>query len=255
MPASDHLRSHYTDFYTPGLDSEWRRLGAIDKTDNIVRAWRSQPQPQPQPKVVEIGCGDGAIAARLYELDFFASYRGFDISTSGIQIASSRTLPNTKFEVASIPVPVGDDSADVVLMSHVIEHLEHPRELVKEAHRIAPLLIAEVPLELNRGLPDDYDWNPVGHINKYNRTTIRQLIQTCQFHVLEQFTTNPSSAVAQFHRSGLQSRARWAVKQTALRIMPRAARAQFTYHETLLAGRNNRTHERYNATGAHFHNV
>lgn len=245
MPASEDLRRHYQSFYASGKDFEWRRIGAIDKAANIIRAWHSQSGLQ--PRVVEIGCGDGAIAARLAELDFFASYRGFDISDSGIGNAKSRAIAQAEFAVCSSPILAEDDSADVVIMSHVIEHLEHPRELIKEARRIAPLLIAEVPLELNRGLKNDYDWNPVGHINKYSRKAIRQLIQTCQFDVLDQFTTNPSRAVAEFHSPGLPSSVRWAIKQSALRLAPDAARGQFTYHDTLIAQRNDRTHQTHEA--------
>lgn len=245
MPTSEHLQRHYQGFYTGGQSLEWRRLGAVDKAGNIVRTWRSQSHQR--PRVLEIGCGDGAIAARLAELDFFASYRGYDLSDSGIERANSRGIADAEFAVCEGSIPVPSDSADVVIMSHVIEHLEHPRELIKEAHRVAPLLIVEVPLELNRGLSADYNWDPVGHINKYDRKTIRQLIQTCQFDVLNQFTTNPSRAVAEFHRPGLRSHAKWALKQSALQFLPNAARSQFTYHETLFAQRNHRTHPPYDA--------
>lgn len=245
MPASEDLQRHYQSYYEGANDSAWRRIGAIDKAANIVRAWQSQSNRQ--PRVVEIGCGDGAIAARLSELDFFDSYRGFDISESGVRTAKSRAISRAEFTVCGSPIPAANDSADVVIMSHVIEHLEHPRELLKEARRIAPLLIAEVPLELNRGLPNDYNWDPVGHINKYNSKSIRQLVQTCQFDVLEQFTTNPSRAVAEFHRPGLASSAKWAIKQSTLQLAPHAARGQFTYHETLIAQRNDRSHRPYGA--------
>ncbi|WP_167106206.1 bifunctional 2-polyprenyl-6-hydroxyphenol methylase/3-demethylubiquinol 3-O-methyltransferase UbiG [Mycobacterium sp. DL592] len=238
--ASENLQQHYASFYASGEDFEWRRLGAIDKADNIVRAWRSLTGTR--PRVVEIGCGDGAIAARLAELDFFDSYLGFDISESGIGAAKARAIVRADFAVSGFPIPLKDDSADVVIMSHVIEHLEHPRQLIREARRIAPLLIAEVPLELNRGLRIDYDWNPVGHINKYSGKAIRQLIQTCQFDVLAQFTTNPSRDVALFHTPGIRSSTKWVIKQSALRVTPNIARSMFTFHETLIAQRNERTH-------------
>lgn len=240
MSVSGHLHSHYQGFYAGGKDSEWRRLGAIDKSSNVARTWHSRSDYR--PRVVEIGCGNGAIAARLAELDFFDTYCGFDISESGISHAMSRGIPGAKFAVCGASIPLEDDSADVVIMSHVIEHLEHPRELLKEARRIAKVLIAEVPLEENRGLATDYDWNPVGHINKYSKKTIRQLIQTCQYDVLGQFTTNPSRALAEFKQPGLRSTMKWGTKQLALRIAPDVARSQFTYHETLLAERNDRTH-------------
>lgn len=249
MSASEHLQRHYQGYYASGDDSEWRRLGAIDKADNIVKAWGARSADK--PNVVELGCGDGAIADRLAELDFYATYRGFDISVSGIDRARSRELPQADFAVSGSPIPVADNAADVVILSHVIEHLEHPRELLKEAHRIAPFLIAEVPLELNSGLGEDYDWDPVGHINKYSRTAIRQLIQTCQFDVLHQFTSNPSRAVAEFRRPGRKSTAKWAMKESALRVLPKAARSRFTYHETLLAQRNERTHPAATGMTAH----
>lgn len=240
MSTSEDLCRHYSGFYSTGNESEWRRLGAIGKADNIVKLWGGLSEPRPH--VVEIGCGDGAVAARLAELDFFASYRGFDISESGISEAAGRCLANASFSTCGSSIPLGDDSADLVIMSHVIEHLEHPRQLLYEARRIAPLLIAEVPLELNRSLPNDYDWNPVGHINKYNRKAIRQLVQTCQFDVLEQFTTNVSRDVACYRQSRIAGNLKWAIKQSALQLFPNTARSLFTYHQTLLARRNQKHH-------------
>jgi ubiquinone/menaquinone biosynthesis C-methylase UbiE len=194
--------------------------------------------------VVELGCGNGAIAHRLDELGFVSNYRGFDISDSGISQAVEINSANLSFSVAAAPVPLADNSADLVVMSHVVEHLEHPRELILEARRIAPTVIVEVPLEVNRRLPEDYDWNPVGHINKYDRKTIRQLIQTCQFDILDQFTTCPSKHVMGYRQPGLKSYLKWALKQTTLVCTPRFARSQFTYHETLLATRNDAAHPR-----------
>lgn len=236
--VSDELHEHYRYEYTDGAEYEWRRLGALDKADNIVSAWDG-----PRPNMIEIGCGEGAVGARLAELGFFASYRGFDISASGITEAQARNIPGATFTVfdgETIPA----ESADLVVMCHVLEHLEHPRQLLAEAHRLAPLLIAEVPLELNRGMPSDYDWNPVGHINKWNRDSFRQLIQSSRFDVLAQFTTNPSRAV-QTYNSGPKGAVKWAMKATALRIAPKAARATFTYHDTLIARRNVRSHAAY----------
>ena len=242
MATSRELQSHYDGYYT-GSDAEWRRLGAIGKADNIVRAWNSISKP-PHPRVVELGCGNGAIAHRLDQLNFLSGYRGFDISESGIAQAKQRNSSNLSFSVAATPVPLEDDSADVVIMSHVVEHLEHPRELIYEARRIAPVLIVEVPMELNRGLSEDYDWNPVGHINKYDRKSIRQLIQTCRFDIVGQFTTNPSREVMTYKNPGVKGDLRWAVKQAALKFTPRLARSQFTYHETLIAVRSEAAHAR-----------
>lgn len=233
MSTSNEFLRHYDGYYT-GEEQEWRRLGAIDKARNIIDAWSVRSSDAPQ-RVIELGCGDGAIARCLDESGFLSDYTGFDISESGIARARELSPSRLSFSVSGVPVPRADDSADVVIMSHVVEHLEHPRQLILEARRLAPVLIVEVPLELNRGLSDDYDWDPVGHINKYDRKTIRQLLQTCQYDVVRQFTTNTSKAIANFHRPGVKSSLKWGIKEAALSVAPRLARSQFTYHETLLA--------------------
>lgn len=240
MPVSKDLLNHYEGYYS-GAEGEWRRLGAIDKANNILRAWKIASKAD-KPRVVELGCGDGAIANRLAELGFCSSYRGFDISESGIEKARQRALAGFSFAISSVPIPIEDNAADVVIMSHVVEHLEHPRELIAEARRIAPILIVEVPLELNGGLPDDYDWDPVGHINKYERRTIRQLIQTCQFDIVGQFTTNPSIETFRYLSPGVKGSLKWAVKQAALKIAPQLSRSRFTYHETVVASRSDAVH-------------
>jgi hypothetical protein len=65
IAISDHLKGNYEDYYEGG-DSEWRRLGALGKADNIVSACRSLPQDL----VLKIGAGEGAILKRLSELNF-----------------------------------------------------------------------------------------------------------------------------------------------------------------------------------------
>lgn len=240
MSTSNEFLRHYEGYYT-GTEQEWRRLGAIDKARNIITAWSVHSSEPPQ-RVIELGCGDGAIARCLDEAGFLSDYAGYDISESGISRARDLSPARLSFSVSVGPVPRGDDSADLVIMSHVVEHLEHPRQLILEARRIAPLLIVEVPLELNRGLSEDYDWDPVGHINKYDRKTIRQLLQTCQYDVVHQFTTNTSKAIANFHRPGMRSSLKWGIKEAALSVAPRLARSQFTYHETLLALRSEKNY-------------
>ncbi|MGD9622990.1 MAG: class I SAM-dependent methyltransferase [Mycolicibacterium sp.] len=235
------FQQHYQQFYRRGNVDEWRRIGAVGKAANIVRGWAEVVGSPRRPHVIELGCGDGAIAQQLHELNYFSKYQGFDISDSGIQLACARNIPNASFTVAATSIPVEDDAADVVVMSHVIEHLEHPRQLIEEAHRIAPLLIVEVPCELNRRMPQEYDWNPVGHINHYNPASIRALLQTCRYDVAGQFTTNPCRQLQTFQQPGWKSTAKWAAKELALRTAPKLATTQFTYHETLMAWRNNRS--------------
>jgi ubiquinone/menaquinone biosynthesis C-methylase UbiE len=223
--------------YAQGKELAWRDAGAVDKASNIVRVYEQEGLP-PHPRIVELGCGEGAIAAALVGRGFPGTYIGFDISQSGIAQALARDVPHASFSVGSGErVAMPDDSADVVILSHVIEHLEHPRTLLYEARRIARYVIVEVPLELNARLPRDYVWDELGHINKYTSTSIRHLVQTCDLQVIAQFTTNPSQAHALFGNPSRKRQLEWRIKQSALSLAPRLARILFTYHETLLARR------------------
>ena len=242
MGVSDDLASLYQEQYAGGVESEWRRLGAVDKASNVVRAWEMSGG-RLNPSVVEIGCGDGSVAERLSSLDFYEEYRGFDISGSGIAQARARQIPRAEFIVTKgARIDCEDNTADLAILTHVIEHLENPRGLLSEARRIAPIVIVEVPLELNGRMPRDYDWDPVGHINKYNAKSIRHLLQTCQLEIIAQFTTNHSVEDATFRRDSIASQARWRTRELLLRFAPQPARALFTYHETLVARRVARGH-------------
>lgn len=237
MKPSDRVSGLYTNMYANGVERSWRDAGAVDKANNIVRIW-AEAGLAPHPRVIELGCGEGAIAEVLAHRGFLGTYSGYDLSESGIVEARDRAVPGASFNVVEgEKIPVEEDSADVVILSHVVEHLEHPRALLYEARRIARYVIVEVPLELNARLPRDYVWNDLGHINKYSATSLRQLVQTCDLKVIAEFTSNPSKSVACFSGASRKRQTEWRVKELALAIAPRAARSLFTYHETLLAQR------------------
>jgi hypothetical protein len=96
-------------------------------------------------------------------------------------------------------------------------------------------LLVEVPLEDNRGMSEDYDWNPVGHINKFKVATIKHLIQTCGWSIVRIKVYNPSRAVRTFYSNGIKTNCVWLIKEIALKLNPRIASKLFTYHCVILA--------------------
>jgi ubiquinone/menaquinone biosynthesis C-methylase UbiE len=239
VAVSRRVKGLYDGAYAHGVEPEWRDLGALDKAGNIVRVWRAAGLPD-RPTVVEIGCGDGAIAAALQQQQFFGTYQGFELSQSGVEEARARKVPGATFTLTEgDQIPAEDHSADLVVLCHVVEHLEHPRTLLYEASRIARHVVVEVPLELNTRTPRDYVWDTLGHINKYSSTSIRHLIQTCDLEVVGQITTNPSLAVAAYNDSSRKRKLEWQLKERGLALVPAVARSLFTYHETILARRPN----------------
>lgn len=228
--VSDQLLENYDDYYSSG-DSEWRRIGAMSKAKNIMDLCDALPKSN----VLEVGAGEGSILQRLDELDFGASLYALEISTSGVEAISNkgiRSLAECKL-FDGYHIPYEDKRFDIVIMSHVVEHVEHPRLLLYEASRVAKYVYVEVPLEDNIRLSNEFVLDRVGHINFYSPKTIRRLAQSSNLHVLSQITRNPTKAM-HTHYGGRKGLISYFVKEGLLRAMPTVASKLFTYHGALL---------------------
>ena len=215
--------------------SDWLRLRAIDKVNNIV-ALCSQ---YPHKTILEIGSGDGSVLARLSDLQFADAL--YSIETSGTAVETIRQR-NTKSLVEcrlfdGYNIPFEDNEFDLAILTHVVEHLEYPRKILYEAGRVATYVFVEVPLEDNRRSPRDFAFDKIGHINFYSARTIRKLVQTCGFEVPAQTVTNASCQSYRF-QYGKKGAMRYLTKQIAPRTMPGAASRLFTYVCSLLCRRS-----------------
>jgi len=65
MNISQELENNYKNYYE-NSDSQWRRIGAIGKVENIITLCNKLPHSS----ILEIGAGDGSILKRLSELNF-----------------------------------------------------------------------------------------------------------------------------------------------------------------------------------------
>lgn len=231
-PTRPETTKQYRDYY-PG-ESEWRALGAVDKAANIIRLCSSLPHES----ILEIGAGEGALLQRLSSLGFGGELYAVDISASGIEAIRKRDLPGLReartYDGYHLPHP--DGSIDLVVLSHVLEHVEHPRALVYEALRVARHVFVEVPLEETLRLPADFKPTPTGHINFYTPHGIRRLLQSCGMTVLEQIITNPSAAVYHY-RYGKKGGLQHTIKEAGLRTFPNLATRFWVYHSALVGRR------------------
>jgi SAM-dependent methyltransferase len=212
-------------------ESEWYRLGAIDKAANVVRLCSRLPHAS----VLEIGAGDGSILSRLSEQGFGEAHTAIDVSQTGIDTIRGRGLPTLvdcrTFDGERIPYP--DARFDLAILSHVVEHVEHPRKLIYEAARVARHLFVEVPLEHHLRQPRDFVPDDLGHINAYTATSVRRLLQSCGLEVLEQIVANRSHATYTYHGDRFGGLKFW-TKELALRVAPGLATAIWTYHSALV---------------------
>lgn len=86
----------------------------------------------PAGRVLEIGCGSGSLLRRLHDLGW--ETEGQDIDPNAASFGSDDIIAHLG-ELKALALP--SESYDAVIMNHVIEHVHHPVELLRECHRIA----------------------------------------------------------------------------------------------------------------------
>ncbi|HEX2907546.1 MAG TPA: methyltransferase domain-containing protein [Phototrophicaceae bacterium] len=87
--------------------------------------------------VADLGCGQ--IPSMKLLPDSIQAYYGFDLSRDALDIALewfAKPFPLFLVQHGVMNIPLPDNSVDVVICSEVIEHLDDPHALLKEAYRI-----------------------------------------------------------------------------------------------------------------------
>jgi len=232
LAVSTRLKQNYDAYYDG--ESDWRSLGAVDKVANIVDLCSAIPHS----RILDIGSGEGAILKQLSDVRFGETLYSLEISQSAVTTIVQRAIPGLKecqlFD--GYHIPYGDRKFDLAILSHVLEHVEHPRKLLQETSRVADYIFIEVPLEDTFRMKPDYIFDSVGHINFYSRKTIRRLIQTCDLQILFQVTTHSSPPMYAYH-SGRKGILKYAVKELLLRASEHLACRLFTYHSSIVCTR------------------
>lgn len=85
-------------------------------------------------KMLEVGCGDGAMLKLLKAQGIEA--QGVDASSSGIQRCAAAGLRAQCLDVSVDGLPFGDDEFDMVVSLETLEHLMNPYYAVQEVRRV-----------------------------------------------------------------------------------------------------------------------
>lgn len=173
--VSSELSSFYADWYSDAKD-QWemtkRGLAAVDSVSHI-RALVGERLGS----VLDVGAGNGVVLERLSQQMMFDSACALEISPSGLSAIRGRgikgLLRSETFDGYAIPVT--DDEFDTAICIHVIEHVEHERQFIRELGRTAKRIFIEVPLEGGlRGRINRLH----GHINYYTPPYFLNLLET-----------------------------------------------------------------------------
>jgi ubiquinone/menaquinone biosynthesis C-methylase UbiE len=191
------VKSAYDGLYNQH-DGTWRMLGAKYKAQNIIEVCKGRKFK----KVLEVGAGDGSILYYLDQWNFVSELHAIEISKNGVDAIKSKNLSTVKSvqEFDGYHIPFADNEFDLVILSHVLEHVEFERMLLRELKRISKFQVIEVPRDHKFGMDKrikhflDY-----GHINMYTPSSLRFLLKTEGLEILEDKITMIKPEVTKFN--------------------------------------------------------
>jgi len=123
--------------YYEGLD-EWSEEFIVE----FVTLLKYMDEPG---KIIDLGCGSGRVLRMLKRLGF-ENLVGVDINEHALELCEKAGLEVKRADLSRDKLPYDDQSFDVAICTHVLEHVEDETHLLNEAQRVAKLALFVVPL-------------------------------------------------------------------------------------------------------------
>ena len=147
-------------------------------------------QPYIKGKSLDIGTGTGEYLGK-----FPADSIGLDVSDENIRIVKEKGLEVIKSDI-NRGLPFDNSFFETVFCSHVIEHVDSPLNLLKEARRVLKSrghLILAVPLEktLVRLFRDKYFKHHPGHLYGLSVECVEKLLEVTGFKCVAKYYNFP----------------------------------------------------------------
>jgi len=225
---SEGLKELYDGYYSDGGVAAKRTITATQTFGHIEKTYGDLNSTN----ILDVGSGDGAVIAEIANRTTNSEFTAVDISTSGVDAIKSRNIPGlidaTLFD--GYTIPYDDNSYDLGLAVHVVEHVEHERMFIQELARVSKYCYIEVPLELtvrvNRAIKIS---GKHGHINFYTPDTFRNLLETSGLGI-KGFSVFPhDKQFEQFIAGKMKGSIKYYLRSNALRYFRRPATDIFVY--------------------------
>ena len=221
------LNRHYEGAYADS-QIEWRRVAAQDKVNNIQALLKDRRVG----RVLEVGCGTGSVLVEMAARGIGSEHVGVDVADPREHIhPGAERLDLRAYDGSRLPFE--DRSFELVVATHVVEHVPNPRLFLQELARVCSgFIYVEVPCEFKIHLARALVQTALdtGHINGFTPEFFLILLQTTDLQVLEFQLFDHSREVHQFNTSRLRSSVHMAIRRVALKLNPLLASRLFCYH-------------------------
>jgi SAM-dependent methyltransferase len=222
-PHNEHYEGAYS-----STEIEWRRLGARDKSENIIGVLGNATVDS----VLEVGCGTAAVLSDLAAHNIGKQHVGVDVTDPFEHLDDTAKHLDLRIYDGR-HLPFADNSFDLVFASHVVEHVPDPRGFIKELRRVSRHLVyVEVPCEMTvrTSRASIQEALKIGHVNAYTPEYFMVLLQSADCTVIEMRIFDHSRAVTNFGKSRLKGWLLHAIRRGTLAAMPNLATKLFCYH-------------------------
>lgn len=188
-------RDHYSLLYKAELasEAEWLRRCAIEKV-NSIEYLLSRNNIKPV-SLLELGCGTGAVILECQKRQLAEDYFAMDYSEEAIHFIRENSSGIKTFvdDITAADFSGRGFCFDVIVLSHVLEHLEDPRVFLQHLRQIPfSYLIAEVPLEdlffgkIKAKFRKTRGNDKAGHVQFFSADSFRKLFFSCDYSILDE---------------------------------------------------------------------
>jgi len=192
-------------------------------------------------KILDVGCGDGALLSELRRRGFGQSLHGVEITQAAVRIASERAEIDSVewYDGARLEAP--DGTYELGIVSHVLEHVLDPAALLAEVGRACGAVVMEVPLEANLSAGREgkrEHAEEVGHLQRLDRDSARAIVARAGLRIAcELEDALPLEAQRFFAQTRAQNAVavgKWGTRSALHLLAPGLARRVFTVHYACL---------------------
>ncbi len=109
---------------------------AVDQSDiEKIRIIHALLEQDPQAELLDCGCSDGLLTVELAKTIGTSRVFGIDVVPQKLAAANALEI-DTRLGDLNDPLPFEDESFDVLLANHVIEHLNDTDAFIREMRRV-----------------------------------------------------------------------------------------------------------------------
>ena len=184
-------KDHYRLLYQSELEkeAEWLRRGAGHKVNSIeLLLSRNSIKPK---TLLELGCGTGAVITECQRRNLSERYVAVDYAPEAIDYLRKHSTG-----IEPIQGDITDPTfrlnrpCDVVILSHVLEHLEDPagflaalRSSLKFTHAIIEVPLEDLAISKLKAVLKDRRASKAGHVQFFTPHTLEHLLKASGFRI------------------------------------------------------------------------